>query len=247
MATLVLSAAGAALGGSLGGSVLGLSMSTVGRFAGATLGRAIDQRILGGGGRTIETGRLDRLRLSGAGEGQPVARIHGRMRVGGHVIWATRFKEHVSTSGGGKGAASRPTIREYSYSVSLAIALCEGEITSVNRVWADGAEISIHDLDMRVYSGAEDQMPDPKMEAVEGVGLVPAYRGTAYVVIEELDLARFGNRVPQFSFEVTRPEQADPSDVPHNLRAVAMILAQAFAGRGAELRRGVAGGELVRR
>ena len=49
MATLVLSAAGAALGSSLGGSVLGLSMSAVGRFAGATLGRAIDQRVLGGG------------------------------------------------------------------------------------------------------------------------------------------------------------------------------------------------------
>ena len=62
MATLVLSAAGAALGSSLGGSVLGLSMSAVGRFAGATLGRAIDQRVLGGGARSIETGRLDRLR-----------------------------------------------------------------------------------------------------------------------------------------------------------------------------------------
>ncbi|SHH27618.1 baseplate multidomain protein megatron [Marivita hallyeonensis] len=224
MATLVLSAAGAALGNSIGGSVLGLSMSAVGRFAGATLGRAIDQRILGSGGRTIETGRLDRLRLSGAGEGQPIPQVYGRMRVGGHVIWATQFKEHVSKSGGGgKGASRQPTIKEYSYSVSLAVALCEGEITSVNRVWADGAEISIYNLDMRMYPGTADQLPDPKMEAVEGAGAVPAYRGTAYVVIEDLDLAPFGNRVPQFSFEVTRPEQSDPSDVPFNLRAVAMI------------------------
>jgi hypothetical protein len=224
MATLVLSAAGAAIGGSFGGSVLGLSMSAVGRFAGATLGRAIDQRILGSGSQTIETGRLDRLRLSGAGEGQPIAQIYGRMRVGGHIIWATQFKENVSKSGGGgKGASQQPTIKEYSYSVSLAVALCEGEITSVNRVWADGAEISIHDLTMSVYPGTADQAPDPKMEAVEGVGAVPAYRGTAYVVIEDLDLARFGNRVPSFSFEVTRPEQFDSSDVPFNVRAVAMI------------------------
>lgn len=83
MATLVLSAAGAALGSSLGGSVLGLSMSAVGRFAGASLGRAIDQRVLGGGAQSIETGRLDRLRLSTAGEGQPIPQIFGRMRVGG--------------------------------------------------------------------------------------------------------------------------------------------------------------------
>lgn len=224
MATLVLSAAGAALGSSLGGSVLGLSMTAVGRFAGATLGRAIDQRILGAGGRTIETGRLDRLRLSTAGEGQPIAQVYGRMRVGGHIIWATQFKEKVSKSGGGgKGPSQQPTIKEYSYSVSLAIALCEGEITSVNRIWADGAEISIYDVTMRVYPGSRDQQPDSKMEAVEGVGMVPAYRGTAYVVFEDLDLERFGNRVPQFSFEVTRPVQDDPEDVPFNIRGVAMI------------------------
>jgi len=221
MATLVLSAAGAALGSSLGGSVLGLSMTAVGRFAGATLGRAIDQRILGAGGQTIETGRLDRLRLSTAGEGQPIPQIYGRMRVGGHIIWATQFTEKTSTSGGGKGG--QPKIREYSYSVSLAVALCEGDITSVNRVWADGAEVSVFDLNMRVYSGSGDQLPDSKMEAVEGVGAVPAYRGTAYVVFEDLDLERFGNRVPQFSFEVTRPVQDNPEDVPFNLRAVAMI------------------------
>ena len=223
MATLVLSAAGAALGSSLGGSVLGLSMSAVGRFAGATLGRAIDQRVLGGGARSIETGRLDRLRLSTAGEGQPIPQIFGRMRVGGHIIWATQFKEHVSKSGGGKGLSAQPTIKDYSYSVSLAVALCEGEITSVNRVWADGAEVSVHDLNMVVYPGSYDQLPDPKMEAVEGAGRVPAYRGTAYVVIEDLDLSRFGNRVPQFSFEVTRPVQGDPEDVPFAIRAVAMI------------------------
>jgi hypothetical protein len=223
MATLVLSAAGAALGSSLGGSVLGLSMTAVGRFAGATLGRAIDQRVLGTGARTIETGRLDRLRMSTAGEGQPIPQVYGRMRVGGHIIWATQFKEHVSKSGGGKGLSRQPTIKEYSYSVSLAVALCEGEITSVNRVWADGAEVSIHDLNMVVYPGSRDQMPDAKMEAVEGAGLVPAYRGTAYVVFEDLDLGRFGNRVPQFSFEVTRPVQDAPEDVPFNIRAVAMI------------------------
>ena len=38
---------------------------------------------------------------------------------------------------------------------------------------------------------------------------MPAYRGTAYVVLENLPLQPFGNRVPQFSFEVCRPEQPD--------------------------------------
>ncbi|MGR3824429.1 MAG: baseplate multidomain protein megatron [Salipiger marinus] len=227
MATILLSAAGAALGSTLGGTVLGLSMTAVGRFVGATLGQALDQRLMGQGAQTVETGRIERFRLSGAGEGAAIPQVYGRVRIGGQVIWATEFREHVAkkkvSSGGGKGSAPKTTVKSYSYSVSLALALCEGEISGVSRVWADGAELPLRDLNMRVYRGTADQDPDPCMEAVEGAGLVPAYRGTAYVVIEDLMLDRFGNRVPQFSFEVTRPDLADPLDVPQAVQAVAMI------------------------
>lgn len=224
MATILLSAAGAALGSSMGGSLLGLSMTAVGRFIGASVGRSLDQRLLGQGSDVIETGRIERFRLSGAGEGAPIAQVYGRMRVGGHVIWATEFKEHVKKSGGGgKGGPSQPTVKAFSYSISIAVALCEGEITGVNRVWADGAEVPVKDLNMQVYYGSQDQQPDPTMEAIEGTGLVPAYRGTAYVVMENLQLASFGNRVPQFSFEVTRPELADSEDVPLAVKGVAVV------------------------
>ncbi|MBE9635716.1 baseplate multidomain protein megatron [Salipiger mangrovisoli] len=227
MATILLSAAGAALGSSVGGSVLGLSMTAVGRFIGAGLGRALDQRLLGAGSETVETGRIERFRLAGSGEGAAVPHVWGRMRVGAQVIWATEFTEHMrksKVSSGGKGSPrSETTVKSYSYSLSLALALCEGEITGVGRVWADGAEIAPRDLNMRVYTGCREQLPDPKIEAVEGAGNAPAYRGTAYVVIEDLMLERFGNRVPQFSFEVTRPELGDAEDVPRALRGVAMI------------------------
>ena len=223
MATILFSAIGAAVGSSIGGSVLGLSMTAVGRFIGASIGRGLDQRLMGAGSEAVETGKIDRFRLTGSGEGAPVAQVYGRMRTGGHVIWATEFKERVRESGGGgKGAPPQPTLREYSYSVSVALALCEGEIAAVNRVWADGAEVAINDLNMRVYTGSQDQLPDPKIEAVEGVGQVPAYRGTAYVVIEDLRLDRFGNRVPQFSFEIVRPDLSD-DQVPALVKGVAMI------------------------
>ena len=226
MATLVLSAAGMALGGSLGGSVLGLSAAAAGRAAGAMLGRAIDERILGAGSAPVETGRVDRFRLTGASEGTSVTRIHGAVRLGGQVIWATRFQESSTTTGGGKGAP-QPEVTQFSYSVSLAVALCEGEISGVGRIWADGVEIPTGDLQISVYRGTEDQLPDPRMEAVEGAGRVPAYRGIAYVVIEDLPLGRFGNRVPQFSFEVFRPapQRSDDSaeDIARLLRGVALI------------------------
>ena len=227
MATVVLSAVGAAIGGSFGGTVAGLSSAIVGRAVGATLGNVIDQRLLGAGAEPVEVGQVDRFRLNGAGDGAPVPQVYGRMRVGGQVIWASDFQETATTTGGGKGAPSAPKTTEYSYAVSLAIALCEGEITSVGRVWADGEEVAPDDLNMTVYTGSVDQLPDPVMEAVEGQGLVPAYRGTAYVVMDGLPLAQFGNRVPQFSFEVVRPEQpaaeAYVDDPAQALRGVALM------------------------
>ncbi|SDD76660.1 baseplate multidomain protein megatron [Ruegeria marina] len=227
MATILLSTAGAAIGGSVGGTVAGLSSVVLGRAVGATLGRVIDQRLLGTGAAAVETGKVDRFRLTTSGEGNPIAQVHGRMRVGGQVIWASDFVETTSVSGGGKGGRSQPRTTTYSYSVSLAVALCEGEIAGVRRIWADGEEIAPAELDMRVYRGTEDQLPDPLLEAVEGAGMVPAYRGTTYVVFDDLALDRFGNRVPQFSFEVVRLEQPGSEDHEESLaqlvRGVAVI------------------------
>ncbi len=218
MATILLSAAGAAIGGAAGGTVLGLSTAVLGRAVGATLGRVIDQRLLGSGSAPVETGKVDRFRLTEASEGAPIAQVYGRMRVGGQVIWASDFIERTTTSGGGgKGAPSQPEVTRYGYRVSLAVALCEGEILSVSRIWADGEEIAPKDLNLNIYSGTQDQLPDPVIEAVEGPGQAPAYRGTAYVVIEQLDLERFGNRVPQFSFEVLRAEQSNSTNHEHDL------------------------------
>ena len=226
MATILLSAAGAALGSGIGGSVLGLSGAVIGRAVGATVGRSLDQRLLGSGSEAVEVGKVDRFRLSSVGQGTPVQEVWGRMRVSGEIIWASRFQEQRQKSGGGKGAP-RPTTTSFSYTVSFAIALCRGEALRVGRVWADGVEIAPKSLDLRFYPGSEDQLPDPKIEAVEGPGLAPSYRGICYVVIENLPLARFGNRVPQFSFEVVRranvESAGEPKDLVDVIRAVALI------------------------
>ncbi len=224
MATILLSAAGAAVGGSIGGGVLGLSSVVIGRAVGATIGRSIDQRLLGAGSEPVEHGKVERFHLAGASEGAAVGQVHGRMRVAGQVIWATRFEELRNTTGGGKGLGGGRAVTEYSYRTSLAIALCEGQISRVGRIWADGVEIAPDELNLRVYKGTEDQLPDPRIEAVNGAGRAPAYRGIAYVVIEDLDVTRFGNRVPAFSFEVFRPEQPDAApEVARGTRAVAII------------------------
>ncbi len=235
MATILLSAAGAALGASIGGGVLGLSSVAIGRAVGAIAGKIIDQKIMGEGSEAVETGRVDRFRLTSASEGSPIAQVFGRIRVGGQVIWASRIREVAEmvdegAGGGGlgkgvlTGTSSASDSVEYHYYQSVAIGLCEGEIARVGRVWIDGVEIAQSDLAMRVYTGTETQGPDPKIEAVEGAGQVPAYRGTAYVVIEDLDLTAYGNRIPVFNFEVVRPEQPNQlAEIARGTRAVALI------------------------
>lgn len=226
MATILLSAAGAALGSGIGGSALGLSGAVVGRAVGASVGRNIDQRILGAGSDAVAVGRVERFHIAGAGYGAPIKQVWGRMRIAAEIIWASRFKENRSSSTGGKGSP-RPTTENFSYTVSIALALCEGPALRIGRIWSDGVEIAPSSLNLRFYTGSEDQLPDPKIEAVEGVGFAPSYRGIAYVVIEDLALARFGNRVPQFSFEVVRraktSEGSEASDLPGAITAVSMI------------------------
>jgi hypothetical protein len=168
MATLLLAAAGSALGGAVGGSVAGLSAMALGKAAGAIVGSALDQRLLGLGSAPVESGRVERFRVMGSSEGAPLARVFGRNRVAGQVIWSSRFLESVnSESVGGKGGGGA-TVREYSYSVSLAIALCEGELSRIGRIWADGQAIEQAGLTFRLHPGTEAQLPDPLIEAIEG-------------------------------------------------------------------------------
>jgi hypothetical protein len=204
MAQIFFSQVGAAVGSSLlpnGIAALGLQVSgaAIGQAVGSYIGGAIDNALFG---PELEGPRLDVLQVSESREGAPLPIAYGRVRLPGQVIWASHFTEQArDRSVGGKGG---PEITEYSYTASFAVALCEGEITRVARAWANGAPLALGAMNHRVYTGTEEQLPDPVIEAVEGAGTVPAYRGTAYIVFEDVDLTPFGNRLPQLSFEVIR-------------------------------------------
>ena len=205
MATLVLQMAGSAVGGMIGGPVGAI----IGRAAGALMGNVIDGALLGQSPKTreIEGPRLNDLTIQSSSEGAFVPRVYGRVRLAGQVIWATRFEEEISTTtskSGAKGGKKKQKTRvtEYHYYANLAIGLCEGPISRVGRVWADGKPVDLSGITMRVYRGTDDQLPDSLIEAKEGAGNSPAYRGLAYVVFDRLPVGPYGNRIPQFSFEV---------------------------------------------
>ncbi|SNX74955.1 putative tail protein [Cereibacter ovatus] len=227
MATLVLGAVGTAIGGAFGGAILGFSGAAIGGFIGSTVGSVVDSWIVSSLApvQRIEGARLDTLRITSATEGAVIPRLYGRMRIGGNIIWATDFREETKTTtqGGGKGGGGgKVKTTEYLYYASFAVALCEGPITGIGRVWADGKSMDMTGVTWRWYPGNEAQTADPFIAAKMGAANTPAYRGTAYVVFEDLALATFGNRLPQLSFEVFRP-LADPDTAEGLVKAVTMI------------------------
>lgn len=183
---------------------------------GAGLGALVDAGLASALAPTRSGPRIAELRLTGAAEGAPMPCVFGRARVAGQVIWAARFREHRRETGGKGGR-----VRTYGYSLSFALAVGEGPIDGVGRVWADGKAMDMDGVVMRVHRGTEDQLPDPLIAAVEGQA--PAYRGTAYVVFEDLSLDAFGGRPPQLSFEVFRRPGGDGTGLEDRLESVCLI------------------------
>lgn len=232
MATLVLTAVGALVGGPIGAAV------------GAVLGSQADRALLAPKGR--QGPRLGDLSVQTSSYGSALPRIFGTMRAAGTVIWATDLREDSHSSGSSKSGGKTTT---YSYSCSFAVALSARAIRSVGRIWADGNLLRGAAGDwksdlaaFRLYLGDEGQAVDPLIASAEGASSTPAHRGLAYAMFEGLQLADFGNRIPSLTFEIT----ADAGDV-----AVAAIAAElsdgAIAGSGGAAIGGyAAGGDSVR-
>ncbi|WP_291844062.1 glycoside hydrolase/phage tail family protein [Maricaulis sp.] len=144
--------------------------------------------------------RLIELPVQTSTDGAPMPRLWGRARLAGQVIWAARFAEHAETSGGGK---SGPRETGFSYSLSFAVGLCEGAISGIGRIWANGALLDQSRFAVRWHAGTEDQAPDALISAIEGPD-APGFRGTAYLVLEDFALDEFGHRIPNLSVEVFR-------------------------------------------
>ncbi|MGB4191012.1 MAG: glycoside hydrolase TIM-barrel-like domain-containing protein [Rickettsiales bacterium] len=202
MSSTITSQAGSILGNSLAGPM----GSAIGYGVGAALGQEYDQQRLGKNKRVPIIGKLSDLSIQTSTYGRMIPIIYGKAKIAGNIIWASNIKEERRdyyqrrSKFGGKSLAST----EYSYSVSLAIAIAEGEIDEILRVWLNDQLIDPRKSCYRFYNGSEDQMPDPLIEANCGHGKTPAFRGLSYIVIEDLQLGEFGNQIPNFLFEVRR-------------------------------------------
>lgn len=171
--------------------------------------------------RKIEGQRLDDLKFTQGDYNAPLPLVWGTRRIQGNIFWAedlTEVKRRRKTKGG--------KFNDYTYFGTWAVAVAGHEIDTVTRIWADthlifdatgaGPIMPFGFGDARpgtsgsdyitIYTGSETQTADPRMqatvEAAQGVGSCPAYRGTAYVMFKDIPLEKFGNRIPQISVEV---------------------------------------------
>jgi len=167
----------------------------------------------------VEGPKLNDTRVTSSTYGSPIYKCYGTIKTGGQLIWSDDLKEHSQSQGKGGG-----DVTTYSYTGSFAVSVCEGPVTGVLRIWADNILIwsdigtgndSVNEAlsrvfglngntssSVRIYLGGETQEPDSFIEAIEGIGNTPAYRGLCYIVFQNLPLENHGNRIPNITVEI---------------------------------------------
>jgi hypothetical protein len=201
MATLAISAASTALSGALG----------IGAQAGWMLARTASSLL--SSTPHYHGPRLEDLSTQAHSPyGQVIPWVMGTYRVQGTPLFTPPIKEHEATHQQGSKVASAH-YSTYTYTADAAIGVCQGPMSAVLRIWANNE--LIYDCTqpttfekypgiMRIYLGTETQDPPVLIEDYEGVGNVPAFKGLCYMTLTDLPLMDFGNRLPQFSIEVSQ-------------------------------------------
>lgn len=153
---------------------------------------------------TTRAERIGDFNLNSASYGVVVPEILGTTRVSGNVIDWYDFEshEHKETQRTGKGGHhSTATSITYTYSVACVIALCEGPIHGVGKVWRDKAiyDYPNENIEMSLFNGAQGQSPWAYTQSKHPEKALP-YSGLAYMA----GVVNLGSSasLPTFNFEV---------------------------------------------
>jgi hypothetical protein len=227
-----MAAAGAVLSvmtGGLGAFAVGAWIPDImaGLAAGAAVGETIGSIVFQ---PRMNGPRLADQQISNSANGSPIPFGYGGFRIAAQIIWSGGIVETSTnqSQSSGKGIGS-PTTLTYTYTISFAAAFCEGP-ANVPRIWGDskliydttskgavssdtfdtglqntgkegGAQTTI--VVPIIYTGTSTQLPDPTIQAAEGIDQTPAFRDICYAVYNNFPLADFGNRLPNIRGEIS--------------------------------------------
>lgn len=229
---LAIAAAGAAITAG-GASLLGFTGTALMTAAsiGWSVGGFIGNMITAQGQKGPRGPRIQDRKVQSSAFGQPIADTWGTIRLAGHLTDSTDLIETKHKIEGGKGMFfGSPDGYYYTYHVDCMVMFARGPVAGILRIWADtkvirdlspdatleerlATNLRLGDALLTIYVGGETQLPDAAMEALHGVGNVPAYRGLVYFTLKTFQLADFANRVPNFSAELFDVGELAPVEI----------------------------------
>lgn len=135
--------------------------------------------LFGTGGQASQPRRLQAIELQRSSYGEVIPLVYGRTRVAPTLIWyddfeAIRHDEDV----GGKGGGGQTT--SYTYRAAVILAICEGQITSIDAAWSDRTYTQLANLGLTLFTGAGGQATWGHLTTDHPSQAIP-YDHTAYV------------------------------------------------------------------
>lgn len=163
---------------------------------------------MGGKSSTITSAeeRILSLQVQRSSQGLTLPVIYGRTRVAGNLIWYGDFTtiEHKTTTqqgGKGGGGVTQEDIK-YTYEAAVMLALCEGEISGVGRIWRDKEKFdSLAQLRLTLMRGGDEQALWTHLAQAKHAGQALNYSGTAYLCSPNYELTKSA-QIYQHNFEV---------------------------------------------
>ncbi len=202
------------VGGIVGAYFGGPQGAQIGFAIGSLIGNAVDPL-------EVQGNKLGDAPTQTAGEGGARAIVFGKGCVRAVVVierGGRRVVKQRDQSGKGGGPVTVNERALWTYAIGIGEAIPDGgllriweneklvyDVTPDSNIVKDSAEFAKL---FRFYDGAEDQLPDPAIEAIYTDPTdAPYYRGTAYIVFPQRDLTDFGEAVPTYRVEVSASAQ----------------------------------------
>lgn len=218
--------------GTIAGGVIGsfFGMTALGASLGGMVGGMIDPPK----GPSVTGPRLDDQSFTSSTLGAALARGYGTFPVSGNVIWieGDKYREVTTTeSQGGKGGGGSE-VTSYTYYATFAVSLLRvtdpTQTVSLRRLWvgsnlvfdagSDNLESIIasntgEGVNFTFYNGSDTQQPNPRWQADKGVNAVSGFPGRCYIVIEDLDLTKYGNSLAMAQIKAEVSISTAPQDI----------------------------------
>lgn len=172
---------------------------------------------MGGKSSTISNSeqRILSLQVQQSSQGLTLPVVYGRARVAGNLIWYgdfTTIETKTTTRQGGKGGGGvKQEDISYTYEAAVMMALCEGEIKGIGRIWRDKEKFeSLSQLRLNLAKGGDEQPTWTHLQQPKHQAQAINYSGTAYIYSPNYELTKSA-QIYSHNFEVIGKMGYSPS------------------------------------